>query len=107
MKWLFRSLTGITVSFILTMAVVVASFIMTMFSATEVGVRKSGLFGALFFEPHRLDNGATGLEIGVSNGLPILVLFVGLTVFSIATAVMLDRLKSYKKSLQRQSSHPA
>lgn len=107
MKWLFRSLTGVTVSFVLTMAVVVISFITTMFSATEVGVRKSGLFGALFFEPHQMENGATGLEFGVSNGVPILILFAVLAVFSIATAVMLGRLKSYKRSLQQQSSRPA
>jgi hypothetical protein len=65
MKWLLKSLMGLTASFVITMAVVVVAFMLTMFSASEVGVRKFGLFGSLFFEPHQLENGATGLEFGV------------------------------------------
>src|SRR5215211_2793196 len=106
MKWLLKSLMGLTVSFVITMAVVVVAFMMTMFSASEVGVRKFGLFGSLFFEPHQLENGATGLEFGVSNALPIFIIFLVLTVFAVAATVMFDRLKAYKKSLQQQSVTP-
>jgi hypothetical protein len=54
---------------------------MTVFSASELGVRKFGLFGALFFEPHEQANGGTGLEIGVSNATPIAIIFLALLVF--------------------------
>ncbi|WAH98788.1 hypothetical protein [Arthrobacter sp. MMS18-M83] len=101
MKWLLRFAAGLTVSFIVTMIVVVASFITTMFSASEIGVRKFGLFGALFFEPHQQANGATALEIGISNGLPIAIVFVGLLVFYIAVASALERLKLHKERLLR------
>lgn len=106
MKWLSKSLVGLTVSFVITMAVVVIAFVLTMFSASELGVRKFGLFGSLFFEPHELDNGATGLEFGVSNAIPIFMLFSALTVFAMATTMMFDRLKAYKASLQQGSVHP-
>ncbi|WP_255771676.1 hypothetical protein [Pseudarthrobacter sulfonivorans] len=107
MKWLHKSLVSVTASFIITMAVVVIAFVLTMFSASDVGVRKFGLFGSLFFEPHELDNGATGLEFGVANGFPIFVIFLLATLFAFATAVMFDRLKAYKKTLQEQGVNPA
>lgn len=99
MKWLLRFTVGLTVSFIVTMIVVVASFISTMFSASEIGVRKFGLFGALFFEPHEQPNGATALEIGVSNGTPIAVVFAVCLVFYVAVSSVLERLKLHKKRL--------
>ena len=99
MKWLLRSIVGMTVSFVVTMIVVVASFITTMFSASEIGVRKSGLFGALFFEPHAKPDGATALEIGVSNGAPIAFVFAASLVFYVAVASVLERLKLHKKQL--------
>jgi hypothetical protein len=101
MKWLLRFTAGLTVSFVVTMIVVVASLIMTMFSASETGVRKFGLFGALFFEPHEQANGGTGLEIGVSNGTPIAVIFLALLLFYVAVASVLERLKLHKKRLLR------
>jgi hypothetical protein len=101
MKWLLRFTAGLTASFVVTMIVVVANFITTMFSASEIGVRKFGLFGALFFEPHEQANGATSLEIGVSNGMPIALIFVVLLVFYVAVASVLERLKLHKKRLQR------
>jgi hypothetical protein len=99
MKWLLRITTAVCIAFVGTMITVVAGFILTMFSATEMGVRKFGLFGAIFFEPHTQPNGATGLEIGVVNGLPISIIFVVLMVFSVAVAIMLERLKLRKKQL--------
>jgi hypothetical protein len=99
MKWLLRFTAGLTVSFVVTMIAVVASLITTMFSASETGVRKFGLFGALFFEPHELSNGGTGLEIGVSNGTPIAIIFLALLVFYVAVASALERLKLHKKRL--------
>ncbi|MEZ2389887.1 hypothetical protein AB6813_10115 [bacterium RCC_150] len=101
MKWLLRITVGLTVSFVVTMVVVVASFIMTMFSSTEMGIRKVGLFGALFFEPHEQENGSTSLEIGISNGVPIAIIFAGMLVFHVAVASVLERLKLHKKRLQQ------
>lgn len=99
MKWLLRTIVGLTVSFVVTMITVVTSFIITMFSATEIGVRRSGLFGALFFEPHEQADGATALEIGVSNGAPIALVFAVSLVFYVAVASVLERLKLHKKRL--------
>ncbi len=99
MKWLLRFIAGLTVSFLVTMIVVVTSFITTMFSASEIGIRKFGLFGALFFEPHEQANGATALEIGVANGAPIAVMFSVCLVFYIAVASVLERLKLHKRRL--------
>ncbi|MFK4296232.1 hypothetical protein ABH924_001369 [Arthrobacter sp. GAS37] len=101
MKWLLRFIAGLTVSFVVTMIVVVTSFITTMFSASEIGVRKFGLFGALFFEPHEQADGATALEIGVSNGAPIALVFAACLVFYVAVAAVLERLKLHKKRLLR------
>ena len=99
MKWLLRLIAGLTISFVVTMIVVVTSFITTMFSASEMGVRKFGLFGALYFEPHEQADGATALEIGVSNGAPIAVVFSISLVFYVAVASVLERLKLHKKRL--------
>lgn len=102
MKWLLRLTIGMTVSFVATMIVVVSSFVLTMFSTSEVGVRKFGLFGALFFEPHEQANGATGLEFGVANAVPIAIIFVVLFVFYVAAAAIHERLKAYKDNLLRE-----
>jgi hypothetical protein len=99
MKWLLRLIVGLTVSFVVTMIVVVTSFITTMFSASEIGVRKFGLFGAIFFEPHDQADGAAALEIGVANGAPIAVVFAVCLVFSIAVASVLERLQLHKRRL--------
>ncbi|WP_442543265.1 hypothetical protein ACSBOX_15675 [Arthrobacter sp. KN11-1C] len=99
MKWLLRFTIGLTFSFVVTMIVVVASLITTMFSASEIGARKFGLFGAIFFEPHAQPDGATALEMGVSNGAPIAVVFAVLLVFYVAVASVLERLKLHKRRL--------
>ncbi|MBT8161570.1 MULTISPECIES: hypothetical protein [Arthrobacter] len=100
MKWFLRISAALTSSFVLTMIVVVGSFIMTMFSAREVGVRKFGLFGAVFFHPQEQSDGSTILEAGVSNGAPIAIIFVLLAAFQVAVASVLERLKAHKRRLQ-------
>ncbi|MFC8041309.1 hypothetical protein ACFUOZ_18315 [Paenarthrobacter sp. NPDC057355] len=99
MKWLLRVITAFSVSFVVTMAMVVAGFIMAMFSTMDVGVRKFGLFGAIFFEAHEQASGATALEIGVADGAPIAIIFGVVFVFCLAVTLVLEKLKLHKKQL--------
>lgn len=103
MKWLYRTGIALTASFIITMAVVVGSFIWLMFSSTEADGQRLGLFGAVFFEARDNSEGATEIGFGIVNGYPILIIFLVLVGFSLAVAVMFDRLKEYKKELVRNS----
>ncbi|GGJ17507.1 hypothetical protein [Paenarthrobacter histidinolovorans] len=99
MKWLLRIITAVSISFVITMALVVAGFIMAMFSTMDVGVRKFGLFGAIFFEAHDQPSGATALEIGIADGTPIAVIFCVAFLFCLAVTVVLEKLKLHKKQL--------
>ncbi|MGJ3189690.1 hypothetical protein FQP90_00725 [Paenarthrobacter nitroguajacolicus] len=99
MKWLLRIVIAFSVSFVITMAMVVAGFIMAMFSTMDAGVRKFGLFGAIFFEAHEQPSGATAMEIGVADGTPIAIIFGIGFLFCLAVTVMLEKLKLRKKQL--------
>lgn len=99
MKWLLRVITAFSISFVITMSLVVIGFIMAMFSTKDVGERKFGLFGAIFFEAHNQPSGATALEIGVADGTPIAIIFVIFFVFCLAVSKVLEKLKLRKKQL--------
>ncbi|MET3366993.1 UNVERIFIED_CONTAM: hypothetical protein ABIE34_000214 [Jeotgalibacillus campisalis] len=99
MKWLLRTITALSIAFVITMALVVGGFIMAMFSTMDVGVRKFGLFGAIFFEAHDQPSGATALEMGVSDGTPIAIIFSIAFLFCLAVTVVLEKLKLRKRQL--------
>lgn len=99
MKWLLRIVTAFSISFVITMSTVVLGFILAMFSTMDVGVRKFGLFGAIFFEAHEQASGATALEIGIADGTPIAITFSIAFLFCLAVALVLEKLKRRKKQL--------
>lgn len=66
-------------------------------------VERKALFGAMVFETVKKDNGALGITAGVDNPVPLLVLFLVLTLFLTVTAATYRGLKQRREQLLNAS----
>ncbi|MFD4575176.1 hypothetical protein ACFWNK_25315 [Streptomyces sp. NPDC058417] len=80
-----------------------ATLLALMFStgSDEVGERKA-FFGSMVFETVEKDNGATGITTGVDNPVPIIVLFLVLTVVLTMIQIIYRGLKERRDQLLRE-----
>ncbi|MFD7232483.1 hypothetical protein [Streptomyces sp. NPDC059881] len=71
-----------------------------MFStgSDEFGERKV-FFGSMVFETVKMDNGNTGVTTGIDNPVPIIVLFLVLTVILVMVQIVYRGLKERRDQL--------
>ncbi|WP_405598163.1 hypothetical protein OG741_15485 [Streptomyces sp. NBC_01410] len=82
----------------------VATLLTLMFStgSDEFGERKA-FFGSLVFETVEKDNGATGITTGIDNPVPIIVLFLVLTVILTMVQIIYRGLKQRRDQLLNET----
>lgn len=68
-------------------------------------VERKGFFGAMVFETTKKDNGALGITAGVENPVPLVVLFVALTLFLTVTYTIYRGLKQRREQLLAASGN--
>ncbi|WP_432137074.1 hypothetical protein [Streptomyces sp. bgisy154] len=75
-----------------------------MFStgSDDVGVRKA-FFGSLVFETVEKTNGATSITTGIDNPVPIVILFVVLTIVFTMMQIIYRGLKQRRDELLKMS----
>lgn len=76
-----------------------------MFStgSDDVGVHKA-FFGSMVFETVEKANGATSITTGIDNPVPIIILFVVLTIVFTLMQIIYRRLKQRRDQLLNQMS---
>ncbi|MFJ6635229.1 hypothetical protein ACIQMR_28085 [Streptomyces sp. NPDC091376] len=77
-----------------------ATLLALMFStgSDEFGERKA-FFGSMVFETVKMDNGNTGITTGIDNPVPIIVLFLVLTVIMVMIQIVYRGLKERRDQL--------
>ena len=85
---------------LLTLVTVVATLLALMFStdSDDVGEKKA-FFGSMVFETVEKTNGATSITTGVDNPLPIIALFLVLTVTLTLAQIIYRGLKQRRDQL--------
>ncbi|MGW1072469.1 hypothetical protein [Streptomyces sp. NPDC002537] len=85
---------------LLTLGTVAVVLLTLMFSTgTDEVVERKAFFGSLIFETVKKDDGALGITTGVENPVPIVVLFLLLTVFLTMIQVSYRGLKQRREQL--------
>lgn len=77
-----------------------ATLLALMFStgSDEFGERKA-FFGSMVFETVKKDNGATGITTGIDNPVPVIALFLVLTVVLTMAQIIYRGLKQRREQL--------
>lgn len=77
-----------------------ATLLALMFStgSDEFGERKA-FFGSMVFETVEKDNGATGITAGIDNPVPVILLFLVLTVILTTVQIIYRGLKERREQL--------
>lgn len=77
-----------------------ATLLALMFSTgrDEFGERKA-FFGSMVFETVKMDNGNTGVTTGIDNPVPVIVLFLVLTVILVMVQIVYRGLKERRDQL--------
>ncbi|RII17801.1 hypothetical protein DSC45_12935 [Streptomyces sp. YIM 130001] len=86
------------------MVSVAATLLVLMFSTdTDEVVERKAFFGSLVFETVKKKDGAMGVTTGVDNPVPIVLLFVVLTLVLAMIHVIYQGLKQRREQLLSQS----
>lgn len=84
---------------LLTAVVAAGTLLYLMFSTADEVVRRTGLFGALFFETARISDGGLGVTMGVANTTTLLTFAVVLALVLAWVQVVYVALKGYQTRL--------
>ncbi|MCG1009535.1 hypothetical protein J4760_05835 [Salinicoccus sp. ID82-1] len=74
-----RIINSAAASLVTTLAVLTVSFLILLFSSAEID-RRTGYFGAIFFEGIPTSPDAFNMTFGISNIMPVIFTFIALTV---------------------------
>lgn len=98
-------LKSLTVAFIATAVLTVATVIRLMFTeGKEIG-RHVGLFGSVFFEARETDMGSIEVGLGLQNPWVVTLIFLAIFLFSVLVFIILSGLQSRKKMLEQRVSN--
>ncbi|MGO2750725.1 MAG: hypothetical protein ACTIA6_11790 [Pseudoclavibacter sp.] len=104
MKWFIRVLSALTAALVTTLAASVVSVIFVMFSSGSQPGRHLVYFGALFFEVRAGTAGALDIGVGLVSLTPLVLSAVLMATFVIAVFAALDRLRVYRRHLEREQT---
>ncbi|MEV3938956.1 hypothetical protein AB0K52_23660 [Glycomyces sp. NPDC049804] len=85
-------------------ATVVALMLLMFSTSGDEPIRKTGLFGAVFFEVTEATADTTNVTMGVGGAVPLAVIFVAVAGFIALVQVILGGLRTRRRQLLAQRS---
>lgn len=84
---------------VLTLLIAVGTLLFLMATTPDVGVRKEGLFGAVFFGSTSSPDGSIGMTLGINSWPAMAAVWLVCSLFVLAVIIVTSRLRAYRKSL--------
>ena len=85
------------------MGIATMNILYMMFSTKEEGVRKTGIWGSVFFESIKNPNGSLTVEAGLASWLPLIGVWAFLTIILFVIYLTHKWLRAYRESLLESS----